>query len=142
MILKNIPGPKLLHIITIKGKGYALAEKDQTKWHAPGLFDKVTGEIYKKKYDTPQPPKYQDVFGQNIIELAEKNAMIMGITPAMPSGCSLKFMMEKMPDRAFDVGICEQHAVTLSAGLGYTGYEGILQYLFFFYAARLRPGSA
>jgi 1-deoxy-D-xylulose-5-phosphate synthase len=119
--LKDIPGPKLLHIITVKGKGYALAEQDQTKWHAPGLFDKVTGEIYKKKYDTPQPPKYQDVFGHTIIELAEKNPKIMGITPAMPSGSSLKFMMEKMPDRAIDVGICEQHAVTLSAGLATQG---------------------
>jgi 1-deoxy-D-xylulose-5-phosphate synthase len=119
--LKNIPGPKLLHIITTKGKGYALAEQDQTKWHAPGLFDKVTGEIYKKKFDTPQPPKYQDVFGHTIIELAEKNPMIMGITPAMPSGSSLKFMMDKMPDRAIDVGICEQHAVTLSAGMATQG---------------------
>jgi 1-deoxy-D-xylulose-5-phosphate synthase len=119
--LKNIPGPKLLHIITVKGKGYALAEQDQTKWHAPGLFDKVTGEIYKKKFDTPQPPKYQDVFGHTIIELAEKNPKIMGITPAMPSGSSLKFMMEKMPDRAIDVGICEQHAVTFSAGLATQG---------------------
>lgn len=119
--LKDIPGPKLLHIITVKGKGYALAEKDQTKWHAPGLFDKVTGEIYKKKFETPQPPKYQDVFGHTIIELAEKNPAIMGITPAMPSGSSLKFMMEKMPDRALDVGICEQHAVTLSAGLATQG---------------------
>jgi len=119
--LKNIPGPKLLHIITTKGKGYALAELDQTKWHAPGLFDKVTGEIYKKKFDTPQPPKYQDVFGFTIIELAEKNPMIMGITPAMPSGSSLKFMMDKMPGRAIDVGICEQHAVTLSAGMATQG---------------------
>lgn len=121
--LRNIPGPKLLHIITVKGKGYALAEKDQTKWHAPGLFDKVTGEIYKKKFDAPQPPKYQDVFGHTIIELAEKNEKIMGITPAMPSGSSLKFMMEKMPSRALDVGICEQHAVTLSAGLATQGMK-------------------
>jgi 1-deoxy-D-xylulose-5-phosphate synthase len=121
--LKNIPGPKLLHIITVKGKGYALAEKDQTKWHAPGLFDKVTGEIHKKKYDIPQAPKYQDVFGHTIIELAEKNAKIIGITPAMPSGSSLKFMMEKMPNRAFDVGICEQHAVTLSAGMATQGMK-------------------
>lgn len=121
--LKKIPGPKLLHIITVKGKGYALAEKDQTKWHAPGLFDKVTGEIYKKKFDTPQPPKYQDVFGHSIIELAEKNEKIFGITPAMPSGSSLKYMMEKMPDRAFDVGICEQHAVTLSAGMATQGMK-------------------
>lgn len=115
--LKNIPGPKLLHIVTVKGKGYALAEKDQTKWHAPGLFDKVTGEIYKKKFDLPQPPKYQDVFGHTILELAEANDKIIGVTPAMLSGSSLKFMMEKMPHRTFDVGICEQHAVTLSAGL-------------------------
>ncbi|WP_394803783.1 1-deoxy-D-xylulose-5-phosphate synthase [Niabella hibiscisoli] len=121
--LKDIPGPKLLHIITTKGKGYSLAEKDQTKWHAPGLFDKVTGEIYKKKFDTPQPPKYQDVFGKTIIELAKKNEKIFGVTPAMPSGSSLKYMMEEMPDRAFDVGICEQHAATLSAGMATQGLK-------------------
>ena len=121
--LKNIPGPKLLHIVTVKGKGYALAEQDQTKWHAPGLFDKVTGEIHKKKFDTPQPPKYQDVFGHTIIELAEKNEKIVGVTPAMPSGSSLKLMMDKMPHRAFDVGICEQHAVTLSAGMATQGMK-------------------
>jgi len=121
--LRDIPGPKLLHIITTKGKGYALAEKDQTKWHAPGLFDKVTGEIYKKTFDTPQAPKYQDVFGKTIVELAEKNKKIFGITPAMPSGSSLKFMMDEMPDRAFDVGICEQHAVTLSAGMATQGLK-------------------
>lgn len=121
--LKNIPGPKLLHIITTKGKGYALAEKDQTKWHAPGLFDKVTGEIQKKRYDTPQPPKYQDVFGHTIIELAEKNDKVFGVTPAMPSGSSLKFMMDKMPNRAIDVGICEQHAVTVSAGMATQGLK-------------------
>jgi 1-deoxy-D-xylulose-5-phosphate synthase len=119
--LRQIPGPKLLHIMTVKGKGYSLAEKEQTKWHAPGLFDKITGEIYKKHYPTPQPPKYQDVFGHTIIELAEQNSRVFGITPAMPSGSSLKFMMEKMPDRAFDVGICEQHAVTLSAGMATQG---------------------
>lgn len=119
--LKKIPGPKILHIITVKGKGYSLAEQDQTKWHAPGLFDKVTGEIFKKTYDVPQPPKYQDVFGHTLVELAEANDKIMGITPAMPSGSSLKFMMEKMPNRAFDVGICEQHAVTLSAGMATQG---------------------
>jgi 1-deoxy-D-xylulose-5-phosphate synthase len=119
--LKDIPGPKILHIKTVKGKGYELAEKDQTKWHAPGLFDKVTGVIAKKVFDIPQPPKYQDVFGHTIIELAEKNEKIMGVTPAMPSGSSLKFMMDKMPDRAFDVGICEQHAVTLSAGMATQG---------------------
>lgn len=121
--LRDIPGPKLLHIKTVKGKGYALAEQDQTKWHAPGLFDKVTGEIHKKKFDLPQPPKYQDVFGYSIIELAEKNDKIIGITPAMPSGSSLKYMMEQMPDRAFDVGICEQHAVTLSAGMATQGMK-------------------
>ncbi len=121
--LRDIPGPKLLHVLTVKGKGYALAEKDQTKWHAPGLFDKITGEIYKKKFDLPQPPKYQDVFGHSIIELAEQNKKIFGITPAMPSGSSLKFMMEKMPERAFDVGICEQHAVTLSAGMATQGMK-------------------
>jgi 1-deoxy-D-xylulose-5-phosphate synthase len=119
--LKDISGPKLLHIITTKGKGYALAEKDQTKWHAPGLFDKVTGEIFKKTYDTPQPPKYQDVFGKTIIELAKNNKNIFGVTPAMPSGSSLKYMMEEMPDRAIDVGICEQHAVTVSAGMATQG---------------------
>ena len=121
--LRNIPGPKILHIVTTKGKGYALAEKDQTKWHAPGLFDKITGEIQKKKYDLPQPPKYQDVFGYTIIELAEQNDKIFGVTPAMPSGSSLKYMMEKMPDRAFDVGIAEQHAVTVSAGMATQGMK-------------------
>lgn len=119
--LKDIPGPKLLHIKTVKGKGYDLAEKDQTLWHAPGTFDKVTGKINKKTVSVPEPPKYQDVFGRTIIELAEKNPKIMGITPAMPSGCSLKYMMEEMPDRALDVGIAEQHAVTLSAGLATQG---------------------
>ena len=121
--LKNIPGPKLLHIITTKGKGYALAEKDQTKWHAPGLFDKLSGEIYKKKFDVPQPPKYQDVFGHTIVELAEKNKKIFGITPAMPSGSSLNIMMKVMPHRAIDVGIAEQHAVTVSAGLATQGMK-------------------
>lgn len=119
--LRDIPGPKLLHCITVKGKGYALAEKDQTKWHAPGLFDKITGEIKKTKHEKPQPPKYQDVFGHSIIELAELNPKIMGITPAMPSGCSLNLMMKAMPNRAFDVGIAEQHAVTFSAGMATQG---------------------
>src|SRR5690554_496250 len=119
--LKTIPGPKLLHVITTKGKGYALAEKDQTKWHAPGLFDKITGEIKKSSSTTPTPPKYQDVFGLTLVELAEKNKKIMGITPAMPSGSSLNIMMKVMPDRAFDVGIAEQHAVTFSAGLATQG---------------------
>jgi 1-deoxy-D-xylulose-5-phosphate synthase len=119
--LKSIPGPKLLHCVTVKGKGYALAEKDQTLWHAPGLFDKITGEIYKKTPTTPQPPKYQDVFGHTLVELAEANDKIMGVTPAMPSGSSLNIMMAAMPTRAFDVGIAEQHAVTFSAGLATQG---------------------
>ncbi len=121
--LKAIPGPKLLHIKTVKGKGYELAEKDQTLWHAPGTFDKITGIINKKISTQPEPPKYQDVFGHTIVELAEANPLIMGITPAMPSGCSLKYMMEAMPDRALDVGIAEQHAVTLSAGLATQGMK-------------------
>ena len=119
--LKDIPGPKILHCLTVKGKGYAPAEKDQTKWHAPGLFDKVTGVIQKKKILTPQPPKYQDVFGNTIVELAEKNDKIVGVTPAMPSGSSMNIMMEAMPKRAFDVGIAEQHAVTFSAGMATQG---------------------
>jgi 1-deoxy-D-xylulose-5-phosphate synthase len=119
--LKNIPGPKILHCITKKGKGYALAEKNQTVWHAPGKFDKLTGVIYKKTYEKPQPPKYQDVFGQTIVELAKANDKIVGITPAMPSGSSLNIMMKEMPDRAFDVGIAEQHAVTFSAGMATQG---------------------
>jgi 1-deoxy-D-xylulose-5-phosphate synthase len=119
--LKDIPGPKILHCITTKGKGYSLAEKDQTLWHAPGKFDKITGEIHKKTYDNPQPPKYQEVFGHTLLELAENNPKIMGITPAMPSGSSLNIMMREMPDRAFDVGIAEQHAVTFSAGLATQG---------------------
>jgi len=119
--LRDIPGPKLLHCITVKGKGFTLAEQDQTKWHAPGLFDKITGEIKKSTSDKPQAPKYQDVFGHTIVELAERNPKIMGITPAMPSGSSLNIMMKAMPDRAFDVGIAEQHAVTFSAGLATRG---------------------
>jgi len=119
--LQSIPGPKILHCITIKGKGFPEAEKNQTKWHAPGQFDKVTGVIHKKVYDTPQPPNYQQVFGHTIVELAEVNDKIMGITPAMPSGSSMNIMMEVMPDRAIDVGIAEQHAVTYSAGLATQG---------------------
>ena len=116
--LKDIPGPKLLHCVTTKGKGYKPAEEGSaTKWHAPGIFNKNTGEIIKVTPKSPQPPKYQDVFGHTIVELAEKNPKIMGITPAMPTGCSLNIMMKAMPDRAFDVGIAEQHAVTFSAGL-------------------------
>lgn len=119
--LKHIPGPKLLHVVTIKGKGFALAEKDQTKWHAPGLFDKITGEIKKSSNDKPVAPKFQDVFGHTLVELAEENSKIVGITPAMPSGSSMNIMMKAMPERAFDVGIAEQHAVTFSAGLATQG---------------------
>lgn len=119
--LKNIPGPKILHCLTVKGKGYGPAEKDQTVWHAPGLFDKVTGEIKKKTITKPQPPKYQDVFGHTIVELANTNEKIVGVTPAMPSGSSLNIMMEAIPKRAFDVGIAEQHAVTFSAGMATRG---------------------
>ncbi len=120
--LKDIPGPKILHILTTKGKGYKFSEEgNQTTWHAPGVFNKETGEIIKVTPKSPQPPKYQDVFGHTIVELAEKNEKIMGITPAMPSGCSLNIMMKAMPERAFDVGIAEQHAVTFSAGLATQG---------------------
>ena len=120
--LKDIPGPKILHCLTKKGKGYEPAEKGSpTKWHAPGLFDKNTGEIIKSISSSPEPPKYQDVFGKTIIELAKENDKIMGVTPAMPTGCSLGMMMEEMPKRAFDVGIAEQHAVTFSAGLATQG---------------------
>ena len=118
--LKNVEGPKLLHIITTKGKGLKKAEEDQVVYHAPGKFDKITGERLKKSGKI-QPPKYQDVFGHTIVELAQKNEKIVGITPAMPSGSSLKFMMDEMPDRAFDVGIAEQHAVTLAAGMATQG---------------------
>lgn len=120
--LKDIPGPKLLHVLTKKGKGYKFSEEgNETVWHSPGLFNKDTGEIIKVLPKTPQPPKYQDVFGHTIVELAEQNQKIVGITPAMPSGCSLNIMMKAMPDRAFDVGIAEQHAVTFSAGLATQG---------------------
>ncbi len=119
--LKHIKGTKLLHILTKKGKGFKVAEENQTAWHAPGLFDKNTGKKIIQKTTKAQAPIFQDVFGHTIIELAEKNDKIIGITPAMPSGSSLKFMMEKMPDRAFDVGIAEQHAVTFSAGLAIDG---------------------
>jgi 1-deoxy-D-xylulose-5-phosphate synthase len=120
--LKNIKGPKILHCVTVKGKGYGPSEKgNATTWHAPGVFDKITGEIYKKIPDKPQPPKYQDVFGHTLVELAKQNDKIVGITPAMPSGSSMNIMMKEMPDRAFDVGIAEQHAVTFSAGLATQG---------------------
>lgn len=120
--LRDIPGPKILHVLTTKGKGFKFSEEgNPTLWHAPGLFDKTTGKIVKPVTNEPQAPKYQDVFGHTIVELAEKNDKIMGVTPAMPSGCSLNIMMKAMPDRAFDVGIAEQHAVTFSAGLATQG---------------------
>ncbi|WP_026946774.1 1-deoxy-D-xylulose-5-phosphate synthase [Algoriphagus marincola] len=122
--LQDIPGPKILHCVTVKGKGYAPAENgNQTTWHAPGTFDKVTGEIFKKVPSTPQPPKYQEVFGHTIVELAEQDERIMGVTPAMPSGSSMNIMMKAMPHRAFDVGIAEQHAVTVSAGMATQGLK-------------------
>lgn len=118
--LKKVPGPKLLHIITTKGKGLIQAEQDQVKYHAPGKFDAVTGAIIKKE-TAHLPPKFQDVFGLTILELAKMNTKIIGITPAMPTGSSLKFMMDVIPERAFDVGIAEQHAVTFAAGLAARG---------------------
>ncbi|WP_461640113.1 1-deoxy-D-xylulose-5-phosphate synthase [Labilibaculum euxinus] len=119
--LQKIPGPKLLHVITKKGKGFKLAEQNQTYWHAPGMFDKVTGEILQPESTSPQAPKFQEIFGNTLVELAEMNNKIVGITPAMPTGSSLNIMMEKMPNRAFDVGIAEQHAVTFSGGLAAKG---------------------
>ncbi|MAZ25949.1 MAG: 1-deoxy-D-xylulose-5-phosphate synthase [Cytophagaceae bacterium] len=119
--MKKIKGPKFLHVITTKGKGLKQAEKDQVKYHAPGKFDAVTGETLPKSSEI-QPPKFQDVFGKTIVELASQNKKIIGITPAMPTGSSLKFMMDKFPERAFDVGIAEQHAVTLAAGMATEGF--------------------
>ncbi len=118
--LKHIEGPKLLHVITTKGKGLKKAEENQVTYHAPGKFNKQTGEL-QKKTNVTQPPKFQDVFGKTLVELAQKNEKIVGITPAMPTGSSLKFMMEAIPNRAFDVGIAEQHAVTLAAGMATDG---------------------
>lgn len=118
--LKKVKGPKFLHIITTKGKGFSMAEEHQVKYHAPGKFDKTTGEILKTT-ESNLPPKYQDVFGLTLLDLAQKNERIVGITPAMPTGSSLKIMMDALPERAFDVGIAEQHAVTLSAGMATQG---------------------
>lgn len=121
--IKKIQGPRILHVITKKGKGFKFAETNQTIFHSPGRFDKDTGEIIEEK--EPHPPLYQDVFGYTILELAEKNDKIVGITPAMPTGCSLKIMMDVLPHRTFDVGIAEQHAVTFAAGLA---TQGIIPY--------------
>ncbi len=121
--LKNIPGPKMLHVITVKGKGFKLAEENQTAWHAVGgRFDVETGKSLDAKVTTPQPPKFQDVFGKTLVELARANEKILGITPAMASGCGMNYMMAEMPERTFDVGIAEQHAVTFSAGLAKSGF--------------------
>lgn len=118
--LKSVKGPKFLHVITTKGKGLQLAEEDQVKYHAPGKFEAKTGKIHPKNEEN-LPPKFQDVFGLTLVELANENEKIIGITPAMPTGSSMKYMMESFPKRAFDVGIAEQHAVTLSAGMATQG---------------------
>ncbi len=119
--LKSVSGPKLLHVITTKGKGLKQAEENQVTYHAPGKFDKITGDLIKKSSDK-LPSKYQDVFGHTLVALAKVNKRIIGITPAMPTGSSLKFMMDEIPDRAFDVGIAEQHAVTMAAGMAAEGF--------------------
>ncbi len=118
--LKKVSGPKFLHVITKKGKGLRQAELDQITYHAPGKFDKITGDIIKKS-EKKEPPKFQDVFGLTLVELAKQNKKIIGITPAMPTGSSMKYMIAEFPERAFDVGIAEQHAVTLAAGLATQG---------------------
>ena len=118
--LKEIEGPKILHVITKKGKGLKQAEKDQITYHSPGRFDKESGDLLRSD-ETNLPPKFQDVFGLSLVELAEQNEAIVGVTPAMPTGSSMKFMIERFPERAFDVGIAEQHAVTLCAGLATQG---------------------
>jgi len=138
--LKNIKGPKILHIITKKGKGLRQAEENQVIYHAPGKFDATTGElIIKEKQNSP--PKFQDVFGKTLVELAKKNKKIVGITPAMPTGSSLKYMMDAFPDRAFDVGIAEQHAVTFSAGLAAQGHLVFCNVYSTFFTTCLRPSN-
>ncbi|KGN74868.1 1-deoxy-D-xylulose-5-phosphate synthase [Porphyromonas macacae] len=119
--IKDMKGPRILHIKTIKGKGYLPAEKQATIWHAPGVFDVNTGQRINQKTDEPQPPKFQDVFGKTLVEFAERDERIVGVTPAMPTGCSMTFMMKAFPKRTFDVGIAEGHAVTFSAGLSREG---------------------
>ena len=120
--IRDMKGPRLLHISTTKGKGYIPAEKEPTIWHAPGKFDPSTGERIQSVSSTPQPPKYQDVFGKTLVELADQDERIVSVTPAMPTGCSMTFMMEKYPKRSFDVGIAEEHAVTFSSGLAAEGF--------------------
>ena len=121
--IKDMKGPKMLHIHTIKGKGFEPAERDATLWHAPGKFDPETGERLETESDKPQPPRFQDVFGETLLELARQNPNIVGVTPAMPTGCSLSIMMNEMPERTYDVGIAEGHAVTFSAGLAREGMQ-------------------
>ena len=118
--LKKKSGPQFLHIVTTKGKGLKQAEENQIVYHAPGKFDKETGDLFPNSEEN-LPPKYQDVFGLSLLELARSNNKIVGITPAMPTGSSLKYMMEEFPERAIDVGIAEQHAVTLAAGMALDG---------------------
>ena len=120
--LKDMKGPKLLHLHTIKGHGYAPAEKAATIWHAPGRFDVSTGKRIKTDNGN-EPAKYQDVFGNTLLELAKENKRIVGVTPAMPTGCSMNIMMKEMPDRVFDVGIAEGHAVTFSGGMAKDGLQ-------------------
>jgi len=120
--IKDMSGPKLLHVCTVKGKGFAPAELDATQWHAPGFFNKTTGERFQNDNGNEMPIKFQDVFGHTLVELAEKNDKIVGVTPAMPTGCSMNLMMERFPDRSFDVGIAEGHAVTFSAGMAKQGF--------------------
>ena len=120
--IRDMKGPRILHISTKKGKGYTPAEEDPTVWHAPGKFDPLTGKRVTSVSSTPQPPKYQDVFGKTLVELADRDERIVSVTPAMPTGCSMTFMMEKYPKRSFDVGIAEEHAVTFSSGLAAEGF--------------------
>ena len=120
--IRDMKGPRLLHISTMKGKGYAPAEKEPTIWHAPGKFDPRTGERISSTSATPQPPKFQDVFGETLVELADMDERIVSVTPAMPTGCSMTYMMEKYPKRSFDVGIAEEHAVTFSSGMAAEGF--------------------
>lgn len=120
--IKDMKGPKLLHIHTVKGKGFKPAEKEATLWHAPGKFNKETGERIIPD-TTGMPPLFQDVFGNTLLELARQNKKIIGVTPAMPTGCSMNILMKAMPDRAFDVGIAEGHAVTFSGGMAKEGLQ-------------------
>ena len=120
--IKELPGPKLLHLHTCKGKGFAPAEQDPGPWHAPGCFDPQTG-LRLKEDESQLPPKFQDVFGHTLVELAEQNPRIVGVTPAMPTGCSMNIMMARMPERTFDVGIAEGHAATFSGGMAKEGLQ-------------------